>query len=99
MKKSLPLFGIVCTGIAVVLSIRILELSPLYLYPQVRTNVQAALENIAESEGVLLSGFSITALSKDTMRVSHRAHARGKDTRTCFAVELSSSLYLPCSDS
>lgn len=78
---------------------RIVELLPLYMHSQVRTNVQAALENIAESEGILLSGFSISALSADTMRVTHRAHARGKDTQTCFAVELSSSVYLPCSDS
>ncbi|PIQ76855.1 hypothetical protein COU78_00975 [Candidatus Peregrinibacteria bacterium CG10_big_fil_rev_8_21_14_0_10_49_24] len=96
MKKSFTLFGTACIAVVLPLVIRLVVLLPLYTDANVRAQTQAALEHIADSEGLLLSGFHIVSFSDDSMRVSHRAHARGADTLRCFTVTLSHSTYSPC---
>jgi|TARA_B100002003_G_C13901005_1_gene438918 hypothetical protein len=88
MNKRLPLFGIISIIVLALLLPRLWAQRLLYTNSDVRTRVQAALEQTAEQEGLLLSGFTIRSLDEDKMVAVYRAYLRGEDTERCFAIDL-----------
>jgi len=82
-RLSMVLFFLVVILASVMLFPRVANLSPLYLDPAVRTQVQTTLERFAEMEGWLLSDVAVIAARTEYVEVEYRPHFRGKDPVTC----------------
>ena len=98
MNKRLPLFGIISIIVLALVLPRFWTQRLLYTNSDVRTRVQAALEQTAEQEGLLLSGFIIRSLDEDKMTGVYRASVRGEDAELCFAIDLASLSHSACPD-
>ncbi len=70
----------------------------LVLNPSVRLDTQAALRQITEQEGWLLSDIDLTHASETSIRFFHHEHRRGEDPSQCYILRFEPLILIPCAE-
>lgn len=87
-------------GILVLLSLAFLPrawaLRSLYVDREVRRATQAALTQVADQQGWLLSDLAVIEVTVEQARVIHRHHHRGEDPERCYVIPLAHPQPMPC---
>lgn len=78
--------AVIAMGIIASSALRVVSILPLYVNSAVRSQVQSAVQNLSDRQGILLSEFTIQRITDGAIEIAVRRHHRGHDERDTFTL-------------